>query len=171
MLRKPTCRAAVKDVSLCTPEKLLSLTIASTAARLRQPGKGLEAMRDIDLFQLALGLVPPWMVADAKFDTDKKRLAIEIDFKTGGCFPCPDRSKADCPVHDTLKKTLALPQFFPAPGLPACARAPHRLPQVRLRLVTVPSARPGSGFTAFVRGVRHDPRQGHAGRRCCPPRR
>ena len=23
-------------------------------------------MRDIDLFQLALGLVPPWMVADAK---------------------------------------------------------------------------------------------------------
>ena len=41
-------------------------------------------MRDIDLFQLALGLVPPWMVADAKFDVDKKRLDIEIDFKVGG---------------------------------------------------------------------------------------
>ena len=40
-------------------------------------------MRDIDLFQLALGLVPPWMVVDAKFDADKKRLDIEIDFKTG----------------------------------------------------------------------------------------
>ena len=33
-------------------------------------------MRDIDLFQLALGLVPPWMVADAKFDAEKKRLEI-----------------------------------------------------------------------------------------------
>ena len=33
-------------------------------------------MRDIDLFQLALGLVPPWMVADAKFDAENKRLDI-----------------------------------------------------------------------------------------------
>jgi hypothetical protein len=62
-------------------------------------------MRDIDLFQLALGLVPPWMVADAKFDADKKRLDIEIDFKTGGRFACPECGKADCPVHDTVKKT------------------------------------------------------------------
>ena len=37
-------------------------------------------MRDIDLFQLALGLVPPWMVASANFDAEKKRLDIEIDF-------------------------------------------------------------------------------------------
>jgi transposase len=62
-------------------------------------------MRDIDLFQLALGLVPPWMVADASFDTEKKRLDIEIDFKTGGRFACPECGKADCPVHDTVKKT------------------------------------------------------------------
>jgi hypothetical protein len=59
-------------------------------------------MRDIDLFQLALGLVPPWMVVDAKFDVDKKRLDIEIDFKTGGRFACPECGKADCPVHDTV---------------------------------------------------------------------
>jgi hypothetical protein len=44
-------------------------------------------MRDIDLFQLALGLVPPWMVADAKFDAEKKRLDIEIDFKVGARRP------------------------------------------------------------------------------------
>ena len=31
-------------------------------------------MRDVDLFQLALGLVPPWMVKAANFDADKKRL-------------------------------------------------------------------------------------------------
>jgi transposase len=69
-------------------------------------------MRDIDLFQLALGLVPPWMVADAKFDGDKKRLDIEIDFKTGGRFACPECGKADCPVHDTVKKTWRHLNFF-----------------------------------------------------------
>jgi transposase len=37
-------------------------------------------MRDIDLFQLALGLVPPWMVSAADFDAERKRLDIEIDF-------------------------------------------------------------------------------------------
>ena len=69
-------------------------------------------MRDIDLFQLALGLVPPWMVADAKFEVDKKRLDIEIDFKTGGRFACPECGKADCPVHDTVKKTWRHLNFF-----------------------------------------------------------
>jgi hypothetical protein len=34
-------------------------------------------MRDIDLIQLALALVPPWMVADANFDADKKRLDVD----------------------------------------------------------------------------------------------
>ena len=61
-------------------------------------------MRDIDLFQLALGLVPPWMVSEAKFDADKKRLDIEIDFKTGGRFPCSNCSKADCPVRGAKGK-------------------------------------------------------------------
>jgi len=37
----------------------------------------------------------------ANFDAEKKRLDIEIDFKTGGRFGCPDCGKADCPVHDT----------------------------------------------------------------------
>jgi len=69
-------------------------------------------MRDIDLFQLALGLVPPWMVVDSKFDVDKKRLDIEIDFKTGGRFACPECGKADCPVHDTVKKTWRHLNFF-----------------------------------------------------------
>lgn len=46
-------------------------------------------MRDTDLFQLALGLVPPWMVKACAFDAEKKRLDIEIDFARGGRFPCP----------------------------------------------------------------------------------
>ena len=44
-------------------------------------------MRDTDLFQLALGLVPPWMVKACAFDAERKRLDIEIDFARGGRFP------------------------------------------------------------------------------------
>ena len=69
-------------------------------------------MRDIDLFQMALGLVPPWMVTAADFDAEKKRLDIDIDFKTGGRFACPECGKADCPVHDTVKKTWRHLDFF-----------------------------------------------------------
>ena len=111
-------------------------------------------MRDIDLFQLALGLVPPWMVADAKFDADKKRLDIEIDFKTGGRFACPECDKADCPVHDTVKKTWRHLNFFQHQAFHH-ARVPRiDCSNCGVRLVAVPWARPGSGFTllfeAFV---------------------
>jgi transposase len=111
-------------------------------------------MRDIDLFQLALGLVPPWMVADAKFDADKKRLDIEIDFKTGGRFACPECGKADCPVHDTVKKTWRHLNFFQHEAY-LHARVPRiECPEHGVRLVNVSWARPGSGFTllfeAFV---------------------
>ena len=111
-------------------------------------------MRDIDLFQLALGLVPPWMVADAKFDADKKRLDIEIDFKTGGRFPCPECGKADCPVHDTVKKSWRHLNFFQHQAFLHARVARIDCPEHGVRLVNVPWARPGSGFTllfeAFV---------------------
>jgi transposase len=111
-------------------------------------------MRDIDLFQLALGLVPPWMVADAKFDAANKRLDIEIDFKTGGRFACPECGTADCPVHDTVKKTWRHLNFFQHQAFLHARVARIDCPNCGVRLVTVPWARPGSGFTllfeAFV---------------------
>jgi transposase len=111
-------------------------------------------MRDIDLFQLALGLVPPWMVADATFDTEKKRLDIEIDFKTGGRFACPECGKADCPVHDTVKKSWRHLNFFQHQAFLHARVARIDCGKCGVRLVTVPWARPGSGFTllfeAFV---------------------
>jgi transposase len=111
-------------------------------------------MRDIDLFQLALGLVPPWMMADAKFDAEKNRLDIEIDFKTGGRFACPECGKADCSVHDTVKKTWRHLNFFQHQAFLHARVARIDCPNCGVRLVTVPWARPGSGFTllfeAFV---------------------
>lgn len=36
-------------------------------------------MRDTTLFQLALGLTPPWHVASVGFDAAKKRLDSDLD--------------------------------------------------------------------------------------------
>lgn len=69
-------------------------------------------MRDTDLFQLALGLVPPWTVEACAFDAERKRLDIEIDFKTGGRFPCSGCGKPDCPTHDTVVKEWRHLDFF-----------------------------------------------------------
>ncbi len=104
-------------------------------------------MRDTDLFQLALGLVSPWQVGAAKFDADAKRLDIEIDFKRGGRFLCPDCASADCPVHDTTPKTWRHLDFFQHQAF-LTARVPRiTCPRCGVRQVNVPWARPGSGFT------------------------
>ena len=81
-----------------------------TLASSIDPSRG--NMRDTDLLQLALGLLPPWMVKAATFDAQARRLDIEIDFARGGRFPCPHCAKADCPVHDTAMQTWRHLDFF-----------------------------------------------------------
>ena len=110
-------------------------------------------MRDTDLFQLALGLVPPWMVKAANFDAEKKRLDIEIDFKSGGRFPCPDCGHADCPAHDTVMKEWRHLDFFQHHAY-LHARTPRiKCPDCGVRLVNVPWARAGSGFTLLFEAL------------------
>ena len=104
-------------------------------------------MRDKDLFQLALGLASPWFVAASDFDAANKRLDIKIDFKVGSRFACPDCKAADCPVHDTTDKTWRHLDFFQHQAF-LTARVPRiTCAGCGVRLVTVPWARPGSGFT------------------------
>ena len=110
-------------------------------------------MRDADLFQLALGLVPPWMIKTVNFDADKKRLDLEIDFKAGGRFPCPDCGTVDCPTHDTVMKTWRHLDFFQHQAF-LHARTPRIIcPKCGVRLVGVPWARPGSGFTLLFEAL------------------
>ena len=110
-------------------------------------------MRDVDLFQLALSLVPPWLVKAVNFDAARKRLDIEIDFKTGGRFPCPDCAKADCPTHDTVMKEWRHLDFFQHQAF-LHARTPRiKCPDCGVHLVNVPWARPGSGFTLLFEAL------------------
>jgi transposase len=110
-------------------------------------------MRDTDLLQLALGLVPPWMVAAADFDADRRRLDIEIDFARGGRFPCPACGKPDCPVHDTARQTWRHLDFFQHQAF-LHARTPRvTCPDCGVKQIAVPWARPGSGFTLLFEAL------------------
>ena len=69
-------------------------------------------MPDLDLFQRALGLQPPWKVVEDKFDAEQKRLDVRIDFPKGSRFPCPVCGVAGCKVKDTEPHTWRHLNFF-----------------------------------------------------------
>ena len=81
------------------------------AARLPGPSEGPSGeavgieMRDVDLFQMALGLESPWYVDRTEFDVEAKRLDLYLDFRQGGRFTCPECGKGGCLAHDTTEKT------------------------------------------------------------------
>lgn len=104
-------------------------------------------MRDKDLFQLALGLLPPWLVNECKFDLSKKQLDIWIDFSRGAEFSCPNCGRSGCKAYDTQEKKWRHLNFFEH-----VAYLHVRTPRVQcqkcgIKVVPVPWAREGSGFT------------------------
>jgi transposase len=110
-------------------------------------------MQDTDLLQMALGLLPPWMVVSSKFDAAAKRLDIHLDFPRGSRFACPGCGAADCPAHDTEEMSWRHLNFFQHE-----AYLHARVPRVRCRdcgvkRVPVPWARDGSGFTLLFEAL------------------
>lgn len=110
-------------------------------------------MLDIDLFQLALCLTPPWQVISSEFDLQTKRLDIRIDFPRGSTFCCPECGQANLKCHDTKEKTWRHLNFFQHE-----AHLTARVPRVRcdkcgVRQVGVPWARSESGFTLLFEAM------------------
>ena len=70
-------------------------------------------MRDTELFQMALGLIPPWQVESCKFDPERKRIDIMIHFRRGGTFTCPECGKEELKAYDTELKHWRHLNFFP----------------------------------------------------------
>ena len=105
-------------------------------------------MQPEQLFGMALGIVSPWEVKEISFSKESNRLDIYIDFQKGTQFPCPVCG-ALSPVHDTTDKEWRHLNFFQYE-----AYLHARVPRVAcpnadcgVKMVTVPWARPGSGFT------------------------
>ena len=110
-------------------------------------------MRDTDLFQMALGVKPPWVVRKSEFDAAAKRLDIYLDFARGSRFECPQCGTADCPAYDSEEKTWRHLNFFQHE-----AHLHARVPRVTckscgIKQVSVPWARADSGFTLLFEAL------------------
>ena len=105
-----------------------------------------------ELFQAALGLLPPWRVEGCCFDEKASRLDIHLNFPRGSSFKCPVCQTAG-KVHDTLEKTWRHLNFFQH-ETHLHARTPRvDCAQCGVHLVAVPWARPGSGFTLLFEAL------------------
>mgnify|MGYP005844830141 CR=1 FL=1 len=110
-------------------------------------------MRDTDLLQMALGLMPPWQVSSSDFDPQQRRLDITIDFPRGSTFSCPECGMEKVKAYDTEQKTWRHLNFFQHETY-LSARVPRvQCDKCGIRLVNVPWARPGSGFTLFFEAM------------------
>lgn len=104
-------------------------------------------MRDLDLFQMALGLEAPWQVARSEFDAASRRLDLYLDFAPGGTFPCPACGERGCTAYDSSEKTWRHLNFFQHEAYLHVRTPRVRCPRCGVTLVEVPWARHGSGFT------------------------
>lgn len=104
-----------------------------------------------NVFALALGLGgTPWKVVDIRFDKDLKRLDIDLDFPPRTSFPHPEGGEP-CSVYDTEPRSWRHLNFFQFEcyvnaHVPRVDGGPGR----GVKRVTVPWARPQSGFTLLM---------------------
>ena len=95
-------------------------------------------MNSEQLFALGLGIVSPWKIVS--FDFREGEVHVNVDFERGAKF-------GGLSVHDTLDRTWRHLNFFKYPCF-VHARVPRVIDaEGKVRMVEVPWARPGSGFT------------------------
>ncbi len=92
-------------------------------------------MNETELFQVALGLLPPWKVERCTFDQTRGRLDIHLNFPRGSLFPCP-HCGLPCKAYDTSTLTwrhlnFFLHQAFLHARTPRITYTPHRVRAVR----------------------------------------
>jgi transposase len=111
-------------------------------------------MDEKQLFGMALGLMEPWYIDRVKFDPEKRRLDLILEFKKGAKFLCPECGSGElCPVHDTKERTWRHLDFFQHQAyltakVPRVTCSEHGVHQVN-----VPWARTGSGFTLLFEAL------------------
>jgi transposase len=105
-------------------------------------------MNSTSLFSMALGLQSPWQVNDISFAAEKssqKELHLHIGFARGSRFQ--DETGAACPVHDTVNREWQHLNFFEHHCFLHCDVPRIKTSEGKVSTVSVPWARPESGFT------------------------
>lgn len=110
-------------------------------------------MNSAELFRMALGIETPWLIKSVKFEQEGKSqvLQIEVDFHRGSTFP--DASGQLCPVHDTVNKTWRHLNFFQHACYINCRTPRIKTREGKVKLITPPWAREGSGFTLLFEAM------------------
>jgi transposase len=114
-------------------------------------------VRDVDVFQQALGLESPWRVERVEFDAEAKRLDLYLDFERGSRFECPECGARGCPAYDTTQKSWRHLDFFQHQAMLHAWVPRVECETCGVKQAEVPWARKGSGFTllfeAFVMAI------------------
>ena len=106
-----------------------------------------EGVDELQLFQRALGLTPPWTVTRTKLDPSDSKLDLWIDFLPGSRFACPKCGTMSCPAYDTKQTTWRHLDFFQYRTFLHVRHPRVECPTCGIHRVDVPWARPESGFT------------------------
>lgn len=104
------------------------------------------------LFEAALGITPPWLVAGVRFDEASRVLTVGIDFASGSRFALPDLA-GEHPVHDTVTKSYRHLNFFQHECVLEVRTPRVRLPDGSVHLVRPPFAGKLSGFTLLFEAL------------------
>ena len=104
------------------------------------------------LFEMALNLGKEWSVTGCCFEGEPKKLKLKLEPKRGLQWKCPECG-AKGSAHDLVEKRWRHLDFFQyecelAAKVPRCCCQAHGV-----RLVEVPWARPGSGFTLMFEAL------------------
>ena len=111
-------------------------------------------MEPMSLFTAALGLEAPWEVTDVRFDPEAGRIDFDVGYVRGSRFGCPVCEAEAQPVHDRRSRSWRHLNFFQYE-----AHIHADVPRVRCitcgktTQITVPWARPQSGFTQLMEAL------------------
>jgi len=112
-------------------------------------------MEQNELFAMGLGLEKPWKVVRSGLEGSgegTKILYVDIDFEDGEKFACPSCGKR-CAVYDSEVKRWRHMNFWQHATY-LSARVPRvECPEHKVKQVSVPWARAGSGFTLMFEAL------------------
>jgi len=111
-----------------------------------------ENMDSNELFTMALGAGGQWRVVSSRFEGEPKRLELELEARSGLKWACPECG-AQSSAYDSVEKRWRHLNFFQyecelKARVPRCNCGEHGV-----RVVEVPWARPGSGFTLMFEAL------------------
>lgn len=110
-------------------------------------------VREVELFERALGVERPWLVESVTFSETDRRLDVALNYERGGTFPCPECGREGCKAYDSTWKEWRHLNFFQHEAYLQAPVPRVECPEHGIKQVEVPWARKGSGFTLLFEAL------------------